>query len=63
MPIMKQPNIVTAIKKRHKWTDQELADRVGVNASSIWRWEHGKMKIGGPAQRLLASMLENEAAQ
>ena len=33
-----------AIRERAKVPQQEMADRVGVSSSCLWRWENGKRR-------------------
>lgn len=42
-----------AVRERHGWTQQTLAERLGVSISTIGRWE-----MGGEAQRFLRRALE-----
>lgn len=50
---MTEPLDVRAIRKMLKLTQPELARQVGVDVSTVWRWENGFAKVGGPARALL----------
>lgn len=46
---------IKAIRATHKLTQQELADRLGVNLSTVWRWENG-CRVTGPARAYIEQM-------
>ncbi|MGO6707629.1 helix-turn-helix domain-containing protein [Rhizobium johnstonii] len=52
---------IRSLRKRLNWTQDRLAEYLGVDRSSISRMENGQ-PASGPVERLL-SMLEKEAAQ
>lgn len=41
------------IRERLNLTQQEMAKGVGVNVSTIWRWEASGVPVKGPAMMLL----------
>ena len=41
------------IRKRLGWTQVQLADRVGVVANTVARWERNEVPIQEPAARLI----------
>jgi DNA-binding transcriptional regulator YiaG len=48
---------ITKLRKRlGDITQAELAEMLGVNQSTIWRWENGGRKPSGPAAILLAQI-------
>ena len=51
---------VKKIRKRLSLTQAQLAERVGVTASSVARWEQGVMGIRESAARLLRLVAETE---
>lgn len=48
---------VRQIRKQLNLTQRELAEEIGVNLSTVWRWENGTPPRG-PARTLLLSMTE-----
>jgi len=48
---------VKEIRKACGLTQKELAAEMGVNLSTVWRWENGTPP-SGPARTLLAAMVE-----
>lgn len=46
---------IVAIRKAYRLTQQGLADKLGVNLSTVWRWENGQ-EPKGPVKALLARM-------
>ena len=47
------PNELGKIRQRLGWTQEKLANAVGVACNSVARWERGEMKISEPAARLI----------
>lgn len=39
------PEQLKALRNKLGLTQQALADRIGVNLSTVWRWEHGEVPI------------------
>ena len=39
------------------WSGPRLAERVGVSANTVYRWERGEVRITEPIRRLLLSVL------
>jgi DNA-binding transcriptional regulator YiaG len=58
-------NLVTRVREKLKLSELELAERLGVNRSTVYRWEHDVSDISGPAKLLLEKMLsgQREATQ
>lgn len=42
-----------ALRRKLKLTQAALADKLGVEQSTVHRWERGERRISGPAQKLL----------
>lgn len=53
-------NEILRIRKRLGWSQQRLADAVGVARNSVARWERGEMRIAEPAARLIRIIAERE---
>ncbi|WP_283196581.1 DNA-binding transcriptional regulator [Rhizobium sp. BT04] len=53
---------IRSLRKRLNWTQDRLAEYLGVDRSSISRMENGQ-PVSGPVERLLSMLLEKEAAQ
>jgi transcriptional regulator with XRE-family HTH domain len=47
------PNELRKIRQRLRWTQEKLANAVGVARNSVARWERGEMAISEPAARLI----------
>ena len=50
---------VKAIRRAYGWTQPDLAGRMGVNLSTVWRWENGQAPRG--SARVLLEKLREEA--
>ena len=48
------------IRKRHRWTQAQLAEAVGVSGNTIARWERDEVGIGEPAARLVRRILAEQ---
>lgn len=59
---MNEPLNVRTVRKALRLTQPELARQVGVDVSTVWRWENGFAKPGGPVRALL-ERLHAEAAE
>ena len=44
---------IKSLRQRHKLTQQELSNRVGVGWATLNRWENGKVKISNLGRRAL----------
>lgn len=55
--IMNQIEILT-LRKSLNWTQQDLAQHLGVEQATISRWENGAT-IKGPALRLIEILVQN----
>ncbi len=63
---MTTENPITVARKELKLSKTEMARRLGVNLSTVWRWEHGQLPIGErtlkSVELLKASLSSGEAA-
>ncbi|HUH03867.1 MAG TPA: helix-turn-helix transcriptional regulator [Kofleriaceae bacterium] len=50
------------MRKALGWSSLDLADTLGVDASTVSRWENGKQDIGPQADRLLRLLVVHESA-
>lgn len=50
------PAALRKLRKRLKFSQAEMAEELGVNQTTIHRWERGERPITGPARRLLEQM-------
>lgn len=46
---------IKALREARGWTQQEMADAIGVNLSTIWRWENVRPPRGA-ARKLIEAM-------
>jgi len=46
------------IRKSRNWSQKKLAEYIGVNQSTVSRWENG-IPLRGPALKILQSLLED----
>ncbi len=61
---MTEPNDIILVREKRGWSQQALADFIGVDQGTISKWESGKAKPSGPAQRLLDQLsAKSEAAE
>lgn len=42
-----------ALRKKHGWTQKELAEKFGVTSDTVVKWEMGTRNMSGPALKLL----------
>lgn len=45
-----------ALRQRLGLSQQELAERLGVNQTTVHRWENNERRMSGPAQKLIEQM-------
>ena len=57
LPIMNQIELIT-LRKSLNWTQEDLAQHLGVEQATISRWENGA-PIKGPALRLIELLAQN----
>ena len=50
------------LRKKLNLTQAQLAEKVGVNLATVWRWENEGIPSRGPARAYLSKLAE-EAAQ
>lgn len=53
---------IIAIRKARDWSQKDLADHLGVDQSTVSRWEAGQASVRGPALRLLMVLNEQPTA-
>ncbi|WP_412064011.1 helix-turn-helix domain-containing protein [Rhizobium sp. SYY.PMSO] len=60
---MTTPEDIVRIREKRGWSQRTLGDFVGVDQGTISKWESGKAKPSGPAQKLLdrLSIIEEAA--
>lgn len=46
-----------ALRRKAKMTVQRVADLLGVNVTTVYRWERGAIPIPGPARQTLLALL------
>lgn len=46
-----------ALRRKLNLSQAALAAKIGVDQSTVHRWEAGTRKIGGPASRLLSQLV------
>ena len=47
---------IRELRKRHNWTQVELANRLGVTPSTVYNWEHGNWEPRASQLRQLATV-------
>lgn len=52
---------IRAIREMRGYTQEELAERMGINTHNIWRWENGESKPNGDTIAQIAKVLEVSA--
>jgi transcriptional regulator with XRE-family HTH domain len=56
-------NLVTALRRVSGWDQARIAAEIGVNRSTVTRYENGSTRnIPGPVQRLLRDLIERDIA-
>lgn len=43
------------------WSQEKLADELGVDRSNVSRWENGKSSLRGPARKVLERLIAENA--
>ena len=51
------PDEIIKARERLGWTQAQLADALGVQMNTVWRWEHGYHPMSKPYVRLLQVLL------
>ena len=61
---MTTPEKIIEVREKRGWSQQALGEFLGVDQGTISKWESGKAKPSGPAQKLLSllSSSREEAA-
>ena len=54
---MVTPTQLKRYRKQAGKTREELAVEIGVSSQTIWRWEHGDVRIPVPEQKLLERII------
>lgn len=57
-----QPSEIIEFRAARKWSQERLADELGVNVSTIWRWENGKTPASGPVVKAIERLVEQYPA-
>jgi transcriptional regulator with XRE-family HTH domain len=57
---MLTPTRIRKLRQDRGWSQQALADRLGVNRTTVVRWEAGEVKAISALMSLLESTLEEE---
>ena len=57
---MLTPTQIRQLRQERGWSQQALADRLGVNRTTVVRWEAGEVKAISALMSLLESTLEGE---
>ncbi|KKL95583.1 hypothetical protein LCGC14_1853090 [marine sediment metagenome] len=60
---MLTPTQIRKLRQERGWSQQALADRLGVNRTTVVRWEAGEVKAIAALMALLESTLEGEEGQ
>jgi DNA-binding transcriptional regulator YiaG len=61
---MTTPEDIVRIREKRGWSQHALGDFVGVDQGTVSKWESGKVKPSGPAQKLLEHLAAiQEAAE
>lgn len=55
-----KPTDIFEARKRRGWSQQVLADSVGVDQGTVSKWETGSLTPKGPAAKLLALVILDE---
>lgn len=54
-----KPKQIRALRTRHGWTQQELAERLGTDPVTVSRWERGKSRPRPSASRRLEGLVSD----
>lgn len=46
-------DMITSILHMRGWKNKDLAKRLNVNTTTVWRWKTGKMRVNGPSYILI----------
>jgi DNA-binding XRE family transcriptional regulator len=57
---MLTPTQIRQLRQERGWSQQALADKLGVNRTTVVRWEAGEVKAISALMVLLESTLEGE---
>ncbi|KKM24675.1 hypothetical protein LCGC14_1602780 [marine sediment metagenome] len=57
---MLTPTQIRQLRQERGWSQQALADKLGVNRTTVVRWEAGEVKAISALMGLLESTLETE---
>lgn len=55
---MNAPLDIKAFRKARRWTKVRLADELGVDVSTVWRWENGKVPKKGPVVKAIERLAD-----
>ncbi|WP_353653615.1 helix-turn-helix transcriptional regulator [Ochrobactrum sp. MC-1LL] len=59
---MKQAIDILAFRESIGWSQERLAEELGVNRSSISRWEQGKASLRGPARKVIERLIAESSS-
>ncbi|KKL67249.1 hypothetical protein LCGC14_2136840 [marine sediment metagenome] len=60
---MLTPTKIRQLRQERGWSQQALADRLGVNRTTVVRWEAGEVKAISALMALLEEVLEVKEGQ
>lgn len=55
-------NDIRTFRKARKWSQQRLAEELGVNTSTVWRWEKDGAGVNGVVQQAILRLAEQHPA-
>lgn len=55
---MRNPIDITGFRKERGWTQGRLAGELGVDVSTVWRWEHWGMPKKGPIMKAIERLAD-----
>lgn len=55
------PEAIKSFRERHEWSQQQLAEQLGVDQATVSRMENG-VEPRGPVRRLLERMMAEQPA-
>lgn len=54
---------IIKLRERKDWSQQRLADHLGVDQGTVSKWENDKGVPSGPARKLLEQFMADERSQ
>lgn len=49
---------IRSFRKARKWSQQRLAEELGVNTSTVWRWEKDGAGVNGVVEQAILRLAE-----